>query len=174
MALALKQVSSSSSYKTDRTLICICGHSLGTHEMVGTEYARCQPSTGVRCYCSGGERAVVRLLDVRVGGRGAAWTGGLKTMEKSIKVYQDGRYLTPLEWGLRRLREKGLSYAWLSSRCDVASCGRPFLGDGDVHVRMVGATGEILLRLSRSDDYTGRFTLICGTCNVEMRYQDGK
>jgi len=170
VALALKQVSS----KTDRTLVCICGHSLGMHEMIGTEYARCQPSTGVRCYCSGGERAVVRLLDVRTGGRGAAWTGGLKTMEKSIKVYQDGRYLTPLEWGLRRLREKGLSYAWLSSRCDIDSCGRPFLGDSDVHVRMVGANGEVLLRLSRSEDYTGRFTLICGTCNIEMRYHDGK
>lgn len=172
MALALKHVSSSS--KTDRTLICICGHSLGTHHMVGTEYARCQPSTGVRCYCTGGDRAVVRLLDVRIGGRGAAWTGGLKTMEKSIKVYQDGRYITALDWGLHRLREKGLSYAWISTRCDVTSCSRPFLGDTDVHVRMVGAEGEILHRLSRAEDYTGRFILICGTCDIEMRYRDGK
>lgn len=158
--------------ETDRSVICICGHSLGSHEMLGTEYARCQPSTGVRCYCSGGERGVVRLLDVRTSGRGAAWTGGLRAMCKGIRVYQDGRYVSALESGLRALKDKGLNYVWLEKECD--RCGCEFLASSDVHVRMVGPKGEFLLRLSRGDDYTGRYGLLCGRCEFEMRYVDGK
>lgn len=43
--------------------ICACGHSLGKHELIGTEYSRCIDFTTVKkypCKCAGGEaRAVV-------------------------------------------------------------------------------------------------------------------
>jgi len=95
--------------------ICACGHPLGRHELVGTEYVRCQKHLW-KCYCTGDSR-VVLLVNETLEKPSASQTNA----KYFRRVRKPGIMGHPLNAGLSRIQELDVPYEWTIDECE--SCG---------------------------------------------------
>lgn len=110
--------------------ICVCGHQMSRHELVGTEYVRCQKHPW-KCYCSGESRAVLLVTEE------IEKPSGSQTVGKYFrKTHGNGRH--PFNAGLARIIELGIEYEWIVDDCE--RCGLP--RDGAFTAVNVGMSSE--------------------------------
>ena len=126
--------------------ICACGHPLSRHELVGTEYVRCQKHPW-RCYCTG-ESRVVLLVNETLERPSGSQTNG-KYFRRAV-----GEKKHPLNSGLSRIQDIGIRYEWVVEECE--KCGLPREEWEDVTAIQVDGL------------VSGKNQVVCGICIFEI------
>lgn len=146
--------------------ICSCGHPVAVHELLGTEYCRCNTFPG-ECQCSGGERAVLRVAEPKK--RSGLW--------RFFRRQPGVKRAHPLNAAIERVAREGVrpevggELEWLVEECDL--CGEPW--DGDFTAFWCGeggvpVAGEKLTVEGLVAGWTRRSMLVCGLCCVELEW----
>lgn len=126
--------------------ICVCGHPLSRHELVGTEYVRCQKHPW-KCYCTGESRTVLLVTEEIEKPSGSQTVG--KYFRRAI-----GANKHPLNAGIVRLIDLGISYEWTISECE--KCGLP------------REEWEDLTAIPVDGLASGKNLAVCGICIFEI------
>ncbi len=128
--------------------ICACGHSLNRHELVGTEYVRCQKHPW-KCYCTGDSRVVLLVNETLEKPSGSQTNG--KYFRRTTGVGISGH---PFNGGLSRLIDEGISYEWAVDECE--KCGLP------------REEWEDLTAIHVDGLVSGKHQVVCGICIFEI------
>lgn len=135
------------------TDICICGHPVSRHTLVGTEYARC--STHWHCYCEGGVRVAVRVEET------VERPSGSQTNARFFRKISSVGGAHPLERGIEKLTAEGYSFQWAVDECD--RCG--------VTVDDIGAEFRGWTVIPQGGaGIVKRSSLVCGFCVEELKW----
>lgn len=131
--------------------ICVCGHPMSRHELVGTEYVRCQKHPW-KCFCTGESRTVLLV------GESVARPSGSQTNGKYFRrITGTGVSGHPFNAGLSRIIDEGISYEWTVDECE--RCGLPREPWEDfTAIHMNGLSSE-------------KHQVICGICKYEMEHR---
>lgn len=135
--------------KVDFLDICVCGHPVRRHELVGTEYARCLSwaNKSLRCQCD--ERARVAVRVERGGGhvfrRKARGAEKPHMLDTSVELYTVAHVDKQIVWV-------------------ILACERCGEAEG-VETWAMEADG-ILVQKAGAD--TGRHARLCGTCAAAL------
>lgn len=145
--------------KGNRNEICACGHSMGVHELVGTEYSRCMDFTMVKkfpCKCAGGEaRAVV-------------WTDKSQYFRRTSR---GNEYPHALEGACQKALESGAEVLLMISDCEMCGAeldmvlGRVYSVALDSDGRMYSGRKQTNRAEGLKTDY-GFNRVICGRCDA--------
>lgn len=87
--------------------VCICGHPVSRHELVGTDYARCRLYSTTPCNCAEKARAVLEVEP-----------GHTRSFQRKARGKERPH---ALDAGLAKAVERGAKFSWLTLTCD--SCG---------------------------------------------------
>lgn len=138
--------------------ICVCGHIVEKHELVGTEYARCTSYPGM-CYCSGG---------VRVAGGVVETSARLSGSQTGTRFFRRQWYVggeSPLAGGIARAVESGVEFIWKISVCDL--CGEE-RDSCNVGYLSLGGRGTFSWTARTPGDLV---VVFCDLCRVEIEFE---
>lgn len=141
------------------TDICACGHPVGRHELVDTEYARCEMLGA--CFCSGWVHVAVRVIE------DSERVNGVKSNARFFRrrFRLDGSAEHPLIGGIRKARENGIAVEWIAYECD--RCGGAGSGDGFL-AYMADVEDEREPQIPVTE-ISGRTVLLCDACDNEVK-----
>ena len=140
--------------------ICVCGHNVSRHTLVGTEYARCESYPGM-CYCSGGVRVAGGVLE------SVEHPSGTQTNTRFFRRqwYVGGE--SPLAGGIRRAEEAGIPFIWKVGVCDLCGDERDCSNVGYVGLEGRGVFSWKAVRP------TDMVVIFCDLCKVEVDFEEG-
>lgn len=131
--------------------ICVCGHTVSRHELVGTEYARCLSRSykSLRCQCN--ERSRVAVQVEKGGGqvfrRKARGSERPHVLDTTIELYKTAHVNKQVVWVIAACE-----------RCGVAEGVETWAMESDgMHVQAAGSLED-----------TGRHARLCGTCAAAL------
>ena len=141
------------------TEICVCGHNVSRHTLVGTEYARCESYPGI-CYCSGGVRVAGGVME------SVAHPSGTQTNSRFFRRqwYVGGE--SPLAGGIARSAENGISFVWKIGVCDLCGDERP-----SENVGYVGLEGRGVFSWTAKKP-SDCVVVFCDLCRVEVEFEE--
>lgn len=145
--------------KGNRNEICACGHSMGSHELVGTDYSRCIDFSMVKkypCKCAGGEARAVVWTDKPTHFR---WTS------------RGASYPHALEGACEKALESGAEVLLMISDCEMCG-GELDMVSGRVYSVALDNDGRMYSGRTRKTGVEGLSTdygfnrVICGRCDA--------
>jgi hypothetical protein len=147
----------------DSVEICICGHKMLSHSMLGTDYVRCKTHPW-HCYCLGDARVAVLVTE---------------SMSSPSAVQSNGRFFRslgrtnikhPLTHSLENISERGVSWEWAFDSCE--GCGLDVEDVGEnLTVVSVGVDGEsVLYSNSEIRKVLGKSRVVCDLCLSEIQW----
>ena len=141
------------------TEICVCGHNVSRHTLVGTEYARCESYPGI-CYCAGGVRVAGGVIE------SVLHPSGTQTNSRFFRRqwYIGGE--SPLVGGIAKAEENGVDFVWKIGVCDL--CGEE---RDSRNVGYVGLEGRGVFSWTAKKP-TDLVVVFCDLCRVEVEFEE--